>query len=550
MASYIDRIFKDVFSVDEIFNRYKPRNLKEGAKVVRVAPSPTGFMHLGGIYAGLINYMLAIQSGGVMFLRIEDTDTKREVDGAVELICSSLNKYKINVDEGFNKDTKEFGTYGPYKQSDRKKIYHSFIKQMLIDGLAYPCFATPEELENIRKTQETQAIRPGYYGKWAVWRNATEEQINAELDKNIPVAIRFKSNGNYENKITINDGLKGKINFPENDLDIVICKADGLPTYHFAHVIDDFLMGTTHVIRGDEWLNSLPLHVQLFKTLGFKLPKYIHISPLQKMDGGSRRKLSKRHDKEADIRFFDREGYPEDAVIEYLLNLANSNFESWRLNNPNKPWQEFELQISKLSPSGALFDFNKLDNISKNIIAAMTKEELFDNVFCWAETNDTKLYEIMKNNKEYVINIFGIERGLKNSRKDIAKYSDVWGEIKYFFDDEFNVEQSVIQELKAVNNYKEIAKKYIEILDTNKNQQDWFIDMQNLAIEFNFATNGKEFKENPDKYNGTITDFIKLFRIMITGKINSPDISQIQKVMGDNRVKNKIEKFISGDYDK
>ena len=550
MVTYIDRIFKDVIPTSEIFNKYKTRNLLENAKVVRVAPSPTGFMHLGGIYAGLVNYMLAKKSNGVMFLRIEDTDTKREVEGAVELICSSLNKYKIKVDEGFDKDAKEFGNYGPYKQSDRKQIYHSFIKQMLIDGLAYPCFATPEELENIRKTQETQGIRPGYYGKWAVWRNATEEQINAELDKNTPVAIRFKSNGNYENKITISDGLKGKINFPENDLDIVICKADGLPTYHFAHVIDDFLMGTTHVIRGDEWLNSLPLHIQLFKTLGFKLPKYVHISPLQKMDNGSRRKLSKRHDKEADVRFFDRVGYPEDAVIEYLLNLANSNFESWRQNNPQTPWQEFDLQISKLSPSGALFDFNKLDNISKNIIAGMTKEELFDNVFHWSETNDTKLYNVMKNNKEYVINIFGIERGIKNSRKDIAKYSDVWGEIQYFFDNEFKIETDIKNELEKVVNYKEIAKKYLEILDINKNQQEWFSDMQNLAVEFNFAPSGKDFKENPNKYNGTITDFVKIFRIMITSKINSPDISQIQQVMGEKRVRDRITKFINGDYDK
>ncbi len=550
MAGYVDRIFKDTVSVDEIFNKYKPRNLKDVAKVTRIAPSPTGFMHLGGIYAALINYMLAKKSNGVMFLRIEDTDTKREVDGAVELICSSLDKYKIKVDEGFDKDAKEFGSYGPYKQSQRKQIYHSFIKQMLIDGIAYPCFASQEELENIRKNQEKEGARPGYYGKWAVWRNATEEQITTELDKNTPFVIRFKSNGNYENKIVINDGLKGKISFPENDLDVVICKTDGLPTYHFAHVIDDFLMGTTNVIRGDEWISSLPLHIQLFKTLGFKTPKYTHIAPLQKMDGDSRRKLSKRKDKEADIRFFDEMGYPEDAVVEYLLNLANSNFESWRQNNLTKPWQEFDLQLSKLSPSGALFDFNKLDSISKNIIAAMSREELFENVFLWSKTNNTKLYDIINGNKEYVTNIFGIERGGKNSRKDIAKYSDVWDEIKYFFDDEFTVDDIIKSELEKIKNYKEIALKYLEILDTNKNQQEWFLDMQNLATKFNFATSGKDFKETPDKYNGTITDFIKIFRIMITGKINSPDISQIQKVMGDNMVKNRIKKFIDGSYDK
>ena len=544
---FIDRIFdKNLISVDEILAKYKKRELPEGARVTRVAPSPTGFMHLGGIYAALINERIAHQSGGKFFLRIEDTDTKREEKGAVELICSSLSYYDLQVDEGFDKDAVEFGDYGPYKQSERRDIYNSFIKKMLMDGSAYLCFATEAQLDEIRKKQEAQGIRPGYYGEYAIWRSASIEQVEKELDNGTPFVIRFKSPGNYNNKIVIQDGLKGKISFPENDLDVVICKADGLPTYHFAHVVDDFLMGTTHVIRGDEWISSLPLHIQLFRAMGFKTPKYTHIAPLQKMDGESRRKLSKRHDKEADVRFYDKIGYPKDAVIEYLLNLANSSFEGWRKQNPDKHWKEFKLELSKLSPSGALFDFVKLDNISKQIIAKMTKDEIFNNVSVWAKNNDEKLYDLILNNENYIRDILGIERtGEKNSRKDIAKYSDIMEEVKYFFDDEFILTDDVKAELASIKSYKEIITEYLNIIDIEKSKNDWFLDMQNIAKKFNYATNLKEYKLNPDAYNGDITMVIKIFRILITGKINSPDLSQIQKVMGRSRVIDRITAGLS-----
>lgn len=540
--SFIDKIFPNTLpTVEEIEAKYKRRNLDDGAKVTRIAPSPTGFMHIGGIYTALICERVAHQSNGVFFLRIEDTDTKREVEGATELICSSLANYGIIPDEGFDATGREFGDYAPYKQSARKEIYQAYIKKMLETGLAYPCFATPEELEKVRHEQEVSGARPGYYGRWAKYRDYPIEKVEEKLASGTPFVIRFKSNGSYNNKVVIQDGLKGKINFPENDLDIVIMKSDGLPTYHFAHVIDDYLMGTTHVIRGDEWLSSLPLHIQMFKAMGFKVPKYTHIAPIQKMDGDSRRKLSKRHDPEADVRYYDSVGYPRTAVIEYLLNLANSSFEGWRRANPNASYKDFKLELNKLSPSGALFDFVKLNNISKEIIAKMTTDEIFKNTYDWARSNDEKLLKIMDENPDYVRAILSIERtGAKNSRKDIAKYSDVLGEITYFFDDDFSLSDDAKSELKSVKNYAELVNAYIPMFNENDTKEEWFAKMQQLADQFNFAKNGKEYKANPSAFNGDISSVVKVFRILITGKTMSPDLSEIQHVMGRDRVLSRL----------
>ncbi|MCR5506324.1 MAG: glutamate--tRNA ligase [bacterium] len=536
--SYIDKIFPNPLpTVEEIEAKYKRRDLPEGAKVTRVAPSPTGFMHIGGIYTALICERVAHQSNGVFFLRIEDTDTKREVEGATELICSSLANYDIVPDEGFDAKGNEIGLYAPYKQSARKEIYQAYIKQMLLDGRAYPCFATTEELEALHKTQETSGARPGYYGRWAKYRDYPVEKIEEKLAQGIPFVIRFKSHGSYDNKIVIQDGLKGKINFPENDLDIVIMKSDGLPTYHFAHVIDDYLMGTTHVIRGDEWLSSLPLHIQLFKAMGFKVPKYTHIAPIQKMDGDSRRKLSKRHDPEADVRYYDKVGYPRVAVIEYLLNLVNSNFEDWRRNNQTKSYKEFPVSLNKLSPSGALFDFVKLNNISKEIISKMTTDEIYSAVYDWAKVNDVNLLSLMDANSDYVKAILSIERtGAKNARKDIAKYSDVPAEIEYFFDDKFALSDEAKNEIRSIKNYREIVNAYIPMFNENDSKDIWFAKMLQLAEQFNFAKNGKEYKANPDAFNGDISTLVKIFRILITGKTQTPDLSEIQHVMGEKRV--------------
>ena len=536
--SYIDKIFPNPLpTVEELEAKYKRRDLPDGAKVTRVAPSPTGFMHIGGIYAALINERLAHQSGGVFFLRIEDTDTKREVEGASEIIYSSLAKYGIMVDEGFDENGNEIGAYAPYKQSERKEIYQAYIKHMLETGKAYPCFATQEELENLRKTQEASGARPGYYGRWAKYRDYPVEKIEEKIASGVPYVIRFKSNGSYNNKIVIQDGLKGKINFPENDLDIVIMKSDGLPTYHFAHAIDDHLMGTTHVIRGDEWISSLPLHIQLFKELGFKAPKYTHIATIQKMDNGSRRKLSKRHDPEANVLYYDEVGYPKQAVLEYLLNLANSNFEDWRRNNPTKSYKEFPVSINKLSPSGALFDFVKLNNISKEIISKMTTEEIYSAVYNWANVKDSNLLSLMDSNSDYVRAILSIERtGAKNARKDIAKYSDVPAEIEYFFDDKFTISDEMKEQIRSVKNYREIVNAYIPMFDENDSKDNWFAKMQQLADKFNFAKSGKDYKANPNAFNGDISTLVKVFRILVTGKTQTPDLSEIQHVMGKDRV--------------
>jgi len=554
-CSYIDKIFPEPLpSVEEIEAKYPSRKLPEGAKVMRVAPSPTGFMHIGGIYAALINERLAHQSGGVFFLRIEDTDTKREVEGATELICRSLSQYGIVPDEGFDGNGNEIGAYGPYRQSDRKLIYQAYIKHMLETGKAYPCFATAEELDALRKQQEACGSRPGYYGRWAKWRDLDEAKVEEKLAAGVPYVIRFRSQGSYNNKIVIQDGLKGKINFPENDLDIVIMKSDGLPTYHFAHVIDDHLMGTTHVIRGDEWLSSLPLHVQLFKAMGFKVPKYTHNATIQKMDGESRRKLSKRHDPEADVRFYDRVGYPRNAVIEYLLNLANSTFESWRRNNPTASYKDFKLELNKLSPSGALFDMVKLNNIAKEIVAKMNADEVFANAMDWAKNvlvdenatdaeraNANELLSRMNATPDYVRAILGIERtGAKNARKDIAKYSDILLEIEYFFDDKFVLSEDAKTQIKSVPNYREIVAEYLPQLDVADDKNAWFSKMQAIATKFGFALNGKEYKANPDAYKGDVSMVVKVFRVLLTGRVQSPDLSEVQAVMGADRVKARL----------
>ena len=540
--SYIDKIFPNPLpTVEELEAKYKRRDLPDGAKVTRVAPSPTGFMHIGGIYTALICERVAHQSNGVFFLRIEDTDTKREVEGATELICSSLANYDIIPDEGFDAFGNEIGSYAPYKQSARKEIYQAYIKQMLLDGRAYPCFATTEELEKLHHDQEISGARPGYYGRWAKYRDCPVEKIEEKLDAGVPFVIRFKSHGSYDNKIVIQDGLKGKINFPENDLDIVIMKSDGLPTYHFAHVIDDYLMGTTHVIRGDEWLSSLPLHIQLFKAMGFKAPKYTHIAPIQKMDGDSRRKLSKRHDPEADVRYYDTVGYPRVAVIEYLLNLVNSNFEDWRRNNQTKSYKDFPVSLNKLSPSGALFDFVKLNNISKEIISKMTTDEIYSAVYDWAKKNDSNLLALMDSNSDYIKAILSIERtGAKNARKDIAKYSDVPAEIEYFFDEKFAISDEMKNEIRSIKNYREIVNAYIPMFNENDSKDIWFGKMIDLASKFNFEKNGKEYKANPESFNGDISTLVKIFRILITGKTQTPDLSEIQHVMGKDRVLSRL----------
>ena len=543
----IENLFPEVLpEIDEVEKKYPQRNLKEGAMVTRIAPSPTGFMHIGSLYTALISERLAHQTDGIFFLRIEDTDKKREVEGASKLITKSLNHYGIKTDEGENASGQEIGEYGPYKQSERADIYKAYVKSLVEKGLAYPCFSTSEELEEMHKKQESEGIRPGYYNQWAIWRNKSDEEVLEALEEKKPFVIRFKSNGDFENKIPVEDVLLGKKELSENDQDIVILKSDGLPTYHMAHVIDDHLMRTTHVIRGNEWLPSLPLHLQLFRAMGWKSPKYGHIFPIQKMEGSSKRKLSKRKDPEANVDYFEEQGYPENGIIEYLLNLANSNFEDWRKQNPDKDNREFVLTLKKLSSSnGPLFDFVKLNNISKEVVAKYSAEEVFEKVLNWAKKYDSEFALKIEKNSDYTKKILGIERtNDKNSRKDIAKWSDVKKEIEYFFDDTFSINKDGIKELVPeidLNDIQNIVKSFIESYNENDSREEWFEKIKQIGKNNGFAEDMKKYKESPENYKGNIADVAKIFRVLLTGKTQTPDLYSIMQVMEKDRVFDRLK---------
>lgn len=541
LANLIFPESKDISYYEE---KYPKRNLKEGAIVTRFAPSPTGFVHIGGLYQSVIAKKLANQTDGVFFLRIEDTDQKREVENGVTGIVNALKDFAMEPDEGMISDTQSKGEYGPYKQSERKEIYQAYAKYLIEQGKAYPCFCTPEEVEEIRTKQEAAKIRPGYYGVWAKCRNITVEEAIEKIKNGEKYIIRFKSPGREDRKIKHHDAIKGNVDFPENDQDIVIIKADGLPTYHFAHVVDDHLMRTTHVIRGDEWLSSVPLHLQLFHELGFKAPKYAHIAPIMKNDNGNKRKLSKRKDQEAAVSYYEEEGIPEEAVKEYLLNIANSNFENWRRANKEKSIDEFELQLNKMSVSGALFDMVKLLDIGKTVISRYTAEKVYEEAKKWAKKHDEELNKILEN-KEYALKVFGIERGNKKPRKDIAKWSDVKENIEYMYDDIFYSKQieypyQVINDKEKINRILEL---YIEkYYDDNDEKDTWFNKIKELAGEMGYAKEVKEFKENPEKYEAHVGDVSTVLRVALTGRTNTPDMYEIMKILGKEIIKSRFEK--------
>ena len=539
-------IFPDVKDISYYEEKYPERNLQEGAIVTRFAPSPTGFVHIGGLYQALVARTIAKKTGGVFFLRVEDTDQKREVENGVTGIVNSLKDFDMAPDEGMITDEKEIGNYGPYKQSLRKEIYQAYAKYMIEQGKAYPCFCSPEDVEQIRKKQEVAKIRPGYYGVWAKCRNLTVEEMAQKIKNGEKYIIRFKSPGREDRKIKHKDVIKGNVDFPENDQDIVIIKADGLPTYHFAHAIDDHLMGTTHVIRSDEWLSSVPLHLQLFHELGFKAPKYAHISPIMKNDNGNKRKLSKRKDPEAAVSYYKEEGIPVDAVKEYLLNIANSTFENWRRVNPDKNIDEFDFQLNKMSVSGALFDMVKLLDIGKIVISKMTAEEVYENALNWSKEYDKELEEMLKN-KEYAIHVFGIERGNKKPRKDIAKWSDVKENIEYMYDDKFyeKVKEYPYQVINDKESIEKILKLYIEeYFDENDDKQAWFDKIKELSGRLGYAKEVKEFKENPDKYKAHVGDVSTVLRVALTGRTNTPDMYEIMKVLGKESIIKRFKKAI------
>lgn len=533
-----DLIFPDAKPIEFYEKLYPERNLKEGAIVTRFAPSPTGFVHIGGLYQAICASLSAKRTGGVFFLRIEDTDQKREIENGITGIIKSLNDFDIIADEGMISEDKWKGNYGPYLQSLRKEIYESYAKYMIELGKAYPCFCTPEELEEERKKQEDAKIRPGYYGVWAKCRNLSLDEMAEKIKAGVPYIIRFKSPGREDRKIQIHDLIKGKVTFPENDLDIPIIKSDGLPTYHFAHLVDDHLMRTTHVIRSDEWLSSVPLHVQLFQEAGFKAPKYCHISPIMKNDNGNKRKLSKRKDPEAAVSYYEEMGVPPDAVKEYLINIANSTFENWRRANKEVPITDFDFQLNKMSVSGALFDMVKLLDVSKSVISRYSAQKVYDESYKWATRHDEELKKLL-DNKEYSMKVLGIERGNQKPRKDISKWSDVKENILYMFEEpeEFDFDKITGEDVKK------IAKEYLKLYDENDEKDVWFNKIKDVAEKCGYAREVKEYKQNPEKWPAHVGDVSTVLRVILTGRRNTPDLYEIMKVLGKEEVTKRIAKF-------
>lgn len=542
-----DLLFPDAKPVTYYEEKYPARDLKEGAAVVRFAPSPTGFVHIGGLYQSIINRKLADQTGGVFILRIEDTDQKRQIENGVVQIVDSLKDFDIIPDEGMTGENTEKGIYGPYKQSDRRDIYQAFAKYLIEQGKAYPCFATPEELEEMRNKQEAAKIRPGYYGIWAKYRTLSVDEAAEKVKAGVPWVVRFKSMGQEDRKIKHHDLIKGNIEFPENDQDIVIIKADGLPTYHFAHAVDDHLMRVTHVVRADEWLSSVPLHLELFKALGFKTPKYAHTASIMKEDNGKKRKISKRKDPEAAVSYYHEEGIPSQAVCEYLLNIANSNFEGWRKANPDKDISEFKFELGKMSVSGAVFDLIKLLDVSKNVISKYTKERIYDEVLTWAKRYDNELEEMLQD-KEYSLKVFGIERGNAKPRKDIAKWSDVKESIIYMYDNKF-LNSNTEYQFGNINDKEEIKKILTSYMEKHFNMQDdkqtWFDKIKDLSEEFGYAREVKEYKQNPDNYKGHVGDVSTVLRVALTGRQNTPDLYEIMQVLGEESIKTRMDKVVN-----
>jgi glutamyl-tRNA synthetase len=521
--------------------QYPPRRLAPGAPVTRFAPSPTGFMHIGGLFAALISERIAHQGGGVFFVRIEDTDKKREVAGATDIIRTTFAQYGINVDEGLVQTGMPLGAYGPYLQSERLDLYATCAKHLVAEGRAYPCFCTSDALAANTAAQEAQKVRPGYRGAWARCRTRSVEEAYALIQAGTPYVIRLRSEGDFDHrKVSVEDSIKGTLALPENDLDTVLLKSDGYPTYHFAHIVDDHFMHTTHVIRGDEWLSSTPLHLELWNAFGWTAPHYGHIAPIQKVDAGGKRKLSKRKDPEADMRYYDEKGYPAQAVIEYLLNLANSNFEDWRKEHPTSDYREFSFSLNKLNVSGALFDEAKLMSISKELIACMPVEEMYTRMTAWLTVHDSALYDIVTTDPAYTQSILGIEKeGAK--RKDIRAWSDARDELAYFFDTDFRVDTALLTSDTPKEVVIEVFNRFLETYDPSDDASVWFGKVQTIATTLGYAENLKAFKQNPTAYKGHVGSIAQLLRIAVTSKTKTPDLHTVMHVLGEERVRNRIQ---------
>lgn len=533
-------LFPDVTTTcEELEEKYPPRNVPEGAVITRMAPSPTGFVHLGNLVQGLTSERMAHQSGGVLFLRVEDTDAKREIPGAVEVLIESLKHYGIHFDEGATIDG-DNGSYGPYRQRQRAGIYHVYAKKLVEEGKAYPCFCTEDELAAMREKQEAYKETTGYYGAYAIWRDRPMEDIQAQLAAGQPWVLRFRSTGDVSRQFKFNDLVKGELTVTENNIDQVLLKSDGIPTYHFAHAVDDHLMRTTHVVRGDEWLPSLPFHIQLFQALGFKLPKYVHIGPLMKMDGNSKRKLSKRKDPELALTYYKSEGFPVQAVYEYIMTLLNSNYEDWRRANPTAPATDFKFSPKKLNPAGNLFDYAKLCDVSKNEIAKMDARQVYTLLVEWAQEFDPDFAQKLTADPDFAVRILAIGRGGKKPRKDMATWADAKPYMGFFYDE--YLEAPVFEEKFEKAVIRSALEKFLERFDFQDDATVWFDKVKEITQELGFTTDMKAYKQNPDDFPGTVADVSTFLRLAVTGKTNSPDLYTVMQILGYERTVARIRK--------
>lgn len=527
---------------EQVEARFPARNLPEGAVVTRMAPSPTGFVHLGNLVQGMISERMAHQSGGVLFLRVEDTDAKREVPGAVQVLIESLKFYNIHFDEGVGLDG-DIGIYGPYHQRQRANIYHVFAKLLVSQGKAYPCFCTEEELSAIREQQEANKETTGYYGKYAIWRDRSLEEIRTQLNAGNPWVLRFRSEGSIEHQFKFDDLVKGKLTITENDVDHVLLKSDGIPTYHFAHAVDDHLMRTTHVVRGDEWLPSLPFHIQLFQALGFKLPKYVHIGPLMKMDGTSKRKLSKRKDPELALTYYKAEGFPTQAVREYLMTVLNSNYEDWRRANPDAPIENFKFSPKKLNPAGSLFDYAKLVDVSKNVISRMDAASVYEQLLAWAKEFDEPFAQKLEADPAYAQRILAIGRGGKKPRKDLATWKDAKPYMGFFYDE--YLEQPVFDPAFDKDLIADVLKRFLAVYDPSDDSGVWFDKVKAITEAIGFTIDMKAYKADPSAFPGTVADVSTFLRQAVTGKTNSPDLYTVMQILGKEASLARIQNTLS-----
>ena len=534
-------LFPNIKKTREYYEeKYPERNLPDGAMVTRYGPSPTGSVHLGNLFSAFCDMVYAKQSNGVFFLRIEDTDQKRAVEGGIENITGVLKGFDITPNEGYTFG----GEYGPYKQSERTEIYQTYIKDLIIKGYAYPCFMTEEEQNNIKEEQAINKTKIGIYGMYAVDRDLSLEEIKEKLENKEEYVIRLKSPGNPNKQIEVVDCIKGKMKFPEHDMDTVLLKKDGTPTYHFAHVIDDHLMHTTHVIRGDEWVSSLPLHIELFEILGFTPPKYAHIAPItiKDQETGAIRKLSKRKDPWAGAKFYEESGIPIEALHLYLATIANTNFEEWYLNNQDKTINDFTFSFDKQAIGGTSFDEAKLNNLCKTYFSRKSGEEVYNETLAYTEKFDKDYNKLLKENKTDMIQFLSIEKDGPRPRKDIAKYSDVKEEFSYAIDSMFEKEFYSKYEGDKVYDV-DLITEYINNINLDTTNEEWFNQTKEFAVKHGYAEKPKDYKKNPDAYKGHVGDICEAARVMITGRTKSPDLFSIMKILGKDRIKERVELY-------